>query len=627
MIFDVAKLRYGVIVSIYLSLACMPWEASGRSELDKLCEKFTGFNQNNDNQVEIASLRLVVPSQRTTGPLVLMLVESRLLEKRSEAAELHPYLTRWAKDLEGEGCRAEVVAVTLATSKNHQDGRFILALREFLKAVQSQTRLAGVVLVGHFPDASIVRTTYWNKNGDVVLHRKSKQPQNYKDTRFAERKPSLVAAKADIVLADLKGNWDKVYIQQETSLPTLVAVFEQKPTPEGGLSIDVEEGFKSFEDVFHVVDGTAKVTKRPATRDGRTPGMVTLDDSIKNLECSAEEAKLPNGMAIPDIAVSRIDARGIALSPRSDLVGSNGARLLDRSGVPQTVKFPSKKAVPNWSNDIWRLDEQLERKLLAEYFDRNHNYRKGSAEVAWRPSSIAYKLGSGYRVMLRASDKWDSSDKSLRDLRGDITLVDFINWLEYPAVLRTVRAHSFPLGSQFHKADYKEIEKRVDGPIWSWTQRGDKLVPSLAAASSGGMLNWFLLRTLYENGRVASSPCFYHHTGCNSISPPGVKNYAYNHPRYSERQNAEALLFFGNGLALVGRAKVYFDEPAGFAEELGAGRTFGQAWLKYYRHDSQLPKIHNVSRKKAYFWSLLGDWTLRLKTPQAMPSTTLTKSS
>jgi hypothetical protein len=214
--------------------------------------------------------------------------------------------------------------------------------------------------------------------------------------------------------------------------------------------------------------------------------------------------------------------------------------------------------------------------------------------------------------MRQASAEWEESDPKLADIRGKTTLVDFINWMEYPAVLRTVRAHSYPQGSQFYKTDYQEIEERVNGPIWAWTKRGNRLVPSLQAASSGGMLNWFLLRTLYENGRVASEPCFYHHTGCDSITPPGVVKFAYDHPNYGKRQGAEALLFYGNGLALVGRAKVYYDEPQGFTRELGRRQTFGQAWARYFSHDAQLANMHVIDRKKSYYWSVLGDWTLRL---------------
>jgi hypothetical protein len=160
----------------------------------------------------------------------------------------------------------------------------------------------------------------------------------------------------------------------------------------------------------------------------------------------------------------------------------------------------------------------------------------------------------------------------------------------------------------------------LGGPAWSWTPHGDRLDPSLAAACGGGKLDWFLLRSLWENGDVAAEPAFYHDTGCEGISPPGARKLPYDHPSYGARQGGEALLLFGNGLALVGRAKVFYDEPRGFAEALREGRTFGEAWARYFEIESQAKSWGKVGgdigRKRAYFWSVLGDWSLRLRQPE-----------
>ncbi len=87
--------------------------------------------------------------------------------------------------------------------------------------------------------------------------------------------------------------------------------------------------------------------------------------------------------------------------------------------------------------------------------------------------------------------------------------------------------------------------------------------------------------------------------------------------RYGLRQGAESLLFFGNGLALVGRAKVFYDEPRGFAATLADGKTFGAAWAKYFDLESRAKRWGEVGgdigRKRCYFWSVLGDCSLRLK--------------
>jgi hypothetical protein len=131
------------------------------------------------------------------------------------------------------------------------------------------------------------------------------------------------------------------------------------------------------------------------------------------------------------------------------------------------------------------------------------------------------------------------------------------------------------------------------------------------------MLNWSLLHSLYENGQMPPEPCFYQHGGCDSISPYGAPTLPYDHPQYGKQQGAESLLFFGSGLALLGRAKVYYDDPAGFAQTLREGQTFGAAWAKYYELESQGVSSRGageIGRKRAYFWSVLGDWTLKLST-------------
>src|SRR5690606_13263996 len=122
-------------------------------------------------------------------------------------------------------------------------------------------------------------------------------------------------------------------------------------------------------------------------------------------ECSDVERQSANALAIPDILVSRIDARGVALRVRSDIVGKSGEGLLDADGLPQAVAFAERKLVPDWRR-VWQLDPVLERQLLADYFDRNHAYRTRTVEVAWRPTSIAHGLGSGFAEMTKAADDW-----------------------------------------------------------------------------------------------------------------------------------------------------------------------------------------------------------------------------
>lgn len=656
-----SKMSFAVALALVVLFAPGASLGSPSKPIDKLCASFHNFDQNGDGQIEIRSLRPVasagepvapedesgarsgepVPdknesgaNQHESGGLVLLLVEQRLLEPLEDSPELLPRLKRWANDLSAEGFRAEVIAVELAKSKLHQDGRYVLALREFLRAANRDHSLRGVMLVGRFPDAYLVRTINWRKKENVTLHRRGPNRKDYKSVHYLKRVPEPVARRADIVLSDLDGYWEDTYVQPKTRLETLVAVFGEEIPPGGGVCQDLERGTRTFEDFFHISDGEVEVSQPAAAKPGDSkPGAskddmerpsVTILDEPRDHECSGADGQRPNTIARPDILVSRLDAKGVALSPREDIVGKDGTKLRDENGRPEAVQFASSGDVPDWQDGIWQADPRLERRLLSDYFDRNHAFRTGKSSGVWRPSSIACGLRSGYRMMRQAADDWEATDRKAADVSNGPTLVDFIDWMKYPAVLRTLRAHSNSLGSQFRRTNTDQLDAALEGPAWSWTRHGDRLEPSLSAACRRGKLNWFLLRSLWENGQVAPEPCFYHHTGCNGISPYGAERLAYDNPRYGRRQGAESLLLFGNGLALVGRAKTFYDEPRGFARALRDGETFGAAWAKYFELESQAESLRyvggDIGRKRAYFWSVLGDWSLKLTT--AAPAAT-----
>jgi hypothetical protein len=439
---------------------------------------------------------------------------------------------------------------------------------------------------------------------------------------YLARVPEPIAPRADIVLADLDGNWEDLYVRESTELPSTIAVLEgpmgenQRARP-----VDLEGKTKRYEDFFHIADGELQVTPSRARANG--PPMIRLGERKIDSECTGDDKKLPNMIAHPEILVSRINAAGIAWKPRRDIVGEEGKHLVDDEGRPQAVKFANDKRVPDWRNGIWEADAEMELGLLVDYFVRNHAYRTGTSSIAWRPSAISCDLPSGYRVMRHAADDWQShDDRRMADVRNRPQLTDFAAWMSYPAVLRTIRAHSFPQGSQFRDGDAEELDELVGeaGACWSWTPRGDRLEPSLAASSGRGMFNWYLMRTLWENGQVAAEPAFYHHTGCNSVTPASASRLPFHHRDYGRYQSAEALLLMGNGLSLIGRAKVYYDEPRGFVESLRRGETFGTAWTDYFAYESgSKGDKHNrgeIDRKRSYFWSVLGDATLTLKKPE-----------
>jgi len=597
--------------------------ASGKgrtTSIEVICRNFADYDQDGDGQIEIAKLERIAGSGKD-GKRVLVLVESRLLQSLDGAVDLAPLLERLADDLADEGKRADVVSVELPKSRRHQDGRYVLALREFFRAVdcvEGESSLSGVILVGHFPDAYLVRTCNWQRRGNLTLHKGRKNKASYRSVQYLRRVPEAVAQRADIVLADLDGRWEDVYVQPRTRLDTVVAVFGERIPSGGGECLDVQQRSVTYEDFFHVADGTIEVHEQDEAGSNSTSLRVTFRDEEADRETSEKDSELSNRIAQPEIFVSRLDAKGVALSPTEKIVGLGGTTLLDEQGRPQTLKFASPDDIPRREEQLFEADPRLERRLLAEYLDRNHAYRTGAAETAWRCSSIACGLRSGYRVMKRAASDWEEPDPKLADVHGRPSLERFVEWIDYPAVLRTIRAHSDPLGSQFGRTKMEELDVSLNGPAWAWARHGDRLEPSLSSVCRRSQLNWYLLRSLWENDQVSHEPCFYYHTGCNGISPIGAGSLAYDDPKYGKRQAAEALLLFGNGLALVGRAKVYYDEPRGFVEALRDGATFGDAWSRYFQIESRAKSPGNIGRKRAYYWSVLGDWTLRLDT--AAPS-------
>jgi len=218
--------------------------------------------------------------------------------------------------------------------------------------------------------------------------------------------------------------------------------------------------------------------------------------------------------------------------------------------------------------------------------------------------------------LLASRPEWKDFKEAGYDIHGDeATLLGVAQWLKRPALMRFVNAHSDPWGSHFKKVeDVQALEKECGGQPWSWARQDHRLVPTLGAT---GKLDFSIARTLWQNGALPDTASFFLHFGCEIISPEGADMIPYNHPRYGYWQGGEGLLFYCKGLSLVGRAKVFYDFPTEFAKKMGEGKTFGEAWAYYYEAESAEKDINKVGggigRKRAYFWSVLGDWTLMLK--------------
>jgi hypothetical protein len=105
------------------------------------------------------------------------------------------------------------------------------------------------------------------------------------------------------------------------------------------------------------------------------------------------------------------------------------------------------------------------------------------------------------------------------------------------------------------------------------------------------------------------------YTSCEGTKVAGAETLPYNHPDYGHWQGAECFLFHISGLALIGRSKVFYDEPREMWSVLGEGGTMGDVWRHYFEveaDDAGLFTDNDIGRKRAYFWNILGDPTVRV---------------
>lgn len=629
-------MRLASLLTLIVALAgvghagAAPVAAAETQTVAGLNAAFSPFDQDGDGVAEIRWVRNLGEALEAQGPrrgLVLVVVEPRLLaeaDKFSGAGGLRACLRTFAEDLSAEGWVAATVVMQVYDGPVHQDGRTVLAMREYFRKLKARVAdFAGVVIVGSFPEAMLVRQYNWRQQDRTVLHQG--QPDQYslgdKPVYRLRSVPENVAMRCDLIPADLDGNWEKLYHCSPEALPRIMACYpgahpDQSKSldlwPSGGPTGAYELGTETFTDFFLVNDGRFTTESLP---DGRVN--LKLQDDQQDDECSAaDRLRTGNVMAHPDILMSRINTRHIALKPKASIHGIHGEGLLDAGGLPQTVTFASAPETPRGLS-VWEQDSKTEQQLLCEYFVRNHRYRKGEfSGTQLKPATVAYGLGSPMGDLVDARPQWKGFSEpgfEVRDDQADLEAV--VEWMKRPAILRDVCAHSDPWGSAFKQAkSAAALEKACGGQPWNWIKQGNKLVPTLGAA---GKLDYAIYRTIWQNNAMPDQACFYLHHGCDITSPGGGWDRRYNDPDYAYWQGAEGLLYYCKGLALVGRSKGFYDFPTDFAKVLGEGKTFGEAWAHYFDVESRAKTWDDagggIGRKRAYWWNVLGDWTLMLK--------------
>ncbi len=594
---------------------------TGYDAMADIFQTFSQFDMNGDGIAEIRSMAPLdyMPVANAADKIVLVLVEARLLDQDSPAAgvDISEALWQYRTDLIAAGFEPRLIVADLYKGSLHQDGRIVLAIREMFRAVEgAYPGFEGAVLVGHFPDAYMLRRLAVMRNESLTINKGTPNEKSFTDVDFLKIEP-IRTHKSDLILADLDGHWEDTYVQPSTALDYLKAI-EPSQVGDDYFFDDFEQGTATYEDFFFVnesswVWGFPKFT-RTATLSH------AIVQHLGDPEASDADKLMTNPQARPDIYVSRIDPWGVARSPNPAWVGNGGKTMLDAAGVPQTVTFDVK---PGGSS--YAFDPALERDLILEYFARNHTFRSaGNPAMLGMPAAIAYPekdFGAAGELtyIKEAASSWLSPGLAVEDA----SLLDYVGWLNQAASLRAITAHANHDITAFGKDGFTAADLEwLAGPSWRWlwkertfwTRSGFKtvfdLTPTHEKSVEHGRADFYLYRTLWGNGALSLAiPSIIYHRGCQVMSPANSTAKRYDHANYGLYNNAASLLFFAKGVAVVARAKVFNDRPAELPDELGAGATLGEAWA-HYAAVEQTQDLEPVRRKKAYYWSVLGDWTV-----------------
>lgn len=580
------------------------------------------INEDGTREIEIVE-RLLLGSTDEAIPadasLVVVMVEPRLLEEIPGSAigvsDLRFSLARFQGDLQAEGYSTEFVQARVYAGSQHQDGRTVLALREFFRAVQASYRnLRGVIFVGSFPEPMLVRRWLWPKITEAGGMRIGgiDLPAGIEYLRIV---PEIVSERSDLVLADLDGRWEDIYEKGPTSLESIVArpaVTAGADWYRDGQVLDCPQFDRanvSFRDFFWIKDDNYSVIT------GASAMRIQIFTAQLHPEMNSSDKLPANPVARPDIFISRINPLHVALNPDPAFRDDYGQGFLAADGKPQAVS--SSRTIDLSLGSFWTQDAKLERKVLVDYFDRDHAYRVGGdSHLPFRTASVGKDLSAAglNETLTKASSAFVGSV-----VTENASLLDYVNWLAESAGYRGIIAHSNCFNSAFG-GSYRlsDLEAAVGGRPWRWKRQGATNLYEPSLAEQAGTADLYVHRTLWENGMLAGTGSrLYIHCGCQANSPDGAATRAYNHSLYGIFQNVEGMLFYLNGVALCARAKVFYDAPRGFSEALGRTERscFGDGWKGYFEEESKDASLPAAvaDNKRSYTWSVLGDWTVRLR--------------
>jgi hypothetical protein len=588
--------------------------------LQPIMTRYANFAMTTDGVPEIntltyASFETEYADADANARFALVLIEPRLLNATGNAglrAQLLARLQRFKGDLRAEGLQSRFLLADLYRGAIQKDGRIVLALRRFLRDVKGAfANFEGVVLVGDFPDSTLARRVSWTPG--------------FVNPRRLWINLEMISERADIVLADLTGNWEALYQQAPFDAENISAAPNAATDAAGwfdGESVrnciftstdfTIDRG-SALRDAFYMDDALytilAHTTSPPLLQ-------LQLRQAERNNEVDITDRTLTNIIARPDISVSRVNSRHVSVNPNPGLHGSSGQTFLDAAGNPQTV--PSPTPLYGSDADLFNFyDFDLERRLLIDYFDRSHRFRTGA--FAYLPFRGAVISGTtdfspdSYEGLINAA----ASDFGPCLKTPDASLLQYAQFHKTPAVFKYIMAHSDATHSEFRDTYAPaDLTTEAGGPPVRWVYGSGQYTPTFTGL--GGTADLYVHRALWQRGTLANAGAsLMIHGGCNVNSVPDSQGMTYTAPNYGWWNNAEGVLFFTNCVALFSRAKGFNDAPDGFADGYRTSdrANFGSCWRTYFNTQSSDSGLstYNIQRKRAYFWSISGDWTVRLR--------------
>ncbi|MEN6621145.1 MAG: hypothetical protein ABFD50_06330, partial [Smithella sp.] len=486
------------------------------SSFQYIVNAYNVYDLDADGIPEIESLKFIsfenpLEPVGTFQKFVIVLVEQRLLGtipgSRYSSADLTQRLQRLKGDLVSEGYQARFLEMRTYSGPVHQDGKTLLAIREFFKQVRGTFfGFCGAILVGSFPESMIVRT--WPDWRTLT------EPGEIKElgktfpagTKIYNIGLGIHAYRSEIVLSDLNGNWRNLYNQQNPAMHGCVFVpSSEQILPDNKVLLTCTTGNyyisqNFYHDFFWIRDDEWQEISRTAAD---IQVIITL--KLQDPELNPADRTQPNTITRPEISVSRINARNIATNP--------DPRLIDQNGKPKRCPITS-----GVSTDMlkWTRDPNLERTLLIEYFDRNHAFRSGRySNENLRLSKITYELGL-YAVN-QGLDGINVPDKDREDV-FDASLKDMAKWLKKSQTIRGIGTHASDDTSYFRNdSDYASLEVEAGGNPWRWVQQNGEYVPSFDGHYTADL---HFYRTIWEN-KITQGVCpsFFLHCGCDVNTP------------------------------------------------------------------------------------------------------------